>query len=204
MTSSAASPSGRIAESENRWRTYVGGIRARDSEALAQLYDETSGILYSFAVRMLNDAADAEEVVLDVYQQVWKSIDTFDASRGSVLAWLTVLTRSRSIDRLRRAGPRRARETAIDQVWEAPSPTPAPEAQSMFQQERRMVRRALEELAPEQREAIELAFFRGLTHVEVAEALGTPLGTIKTRIRVGMRKLRDTLAPLASAEGLTG
>jgi RNA polymerase sigma-70 factor, ECF subfamily len=204
MTSSAASPSGRIAESENRWRTYVGGIRAKNSEALAQLYDETSGILYSFAVRMLNDAADAEEVVLDVYQQVWRSIDTFDASRGSVLAWLTVLTRSRSIDRLRRAGPRRARETAIDQVWEAPSPAPAPEAQSMFQQERRMVRGALEALAPEQREAIELAFFRGLTHVEVAEALGTPLGTIKTRIRVGMRKLRDTLAPLASAEGLTG
>ena len=193
-----------MAESENRWRTYIGGIRAKDSHALSQLYDETSGILYSFALRMLNDPSDAEEVVLDVYQQVWKSSESFDSARGSVLAWLTVLTRSRSIDRLRRAGPRRARETSIEQVWEAPSPGPEPEAQSMFQQERRLVRRALEELAPEQREAIELAFFRGLTHVEVAEALGTPLGTIKTRIRVGMRKLRDTLAPLASAEGYNG
>lgn len=204
MTSPAASSSNKLAQSDHRWREYVGGIRARNADALAQLYDETSTILYSFAVRMLNDAADAEEVVLDVYQQVWKSIETFDSSRGTVLAWLTVLTRSRAIDRLRRAGPRRARETSIEKVWERPSDAAAPEAVSMFQEERRLVRRALESLAPEQREAIELAFFRGLTHMEVAEALGAPLGTIKTRIRVGMRKLRDALAPLVAAEGQIG
>jgi len=204
MTGSATSRSGNIAQSELRWRVYLNGVRGRDPESLALLYDETSAILYSFAVRMLNDTADAEEVVLDVYQQVWKSIETFDAARGSVLAWLTVLTRSRAIDRMRRAGLRRTRETSIEKVFEAPCPGPQPEAESIFREERRLVRTALESLAPEQREAIELAFFRGLTHVEVAEALGAPLGTIKTRIRVGMRRLRDMLAPLMTAEGHNG
>ncbi len=204
MTGSAASLTEKVARNEDRWRAYLQGIRAGQPESLALLYDETSGILYSFAIRMLNDTADAEEVVLDVYQQVWKSSDSFDAARGSVLAWLTVLTRSRAIDRLRRCNTRRARETTIEKVWEAPSQTLAPETESIFEQERRMVRQALDALVPEQREAIELAFFRGLTHVEVAEALGAPLGTVKTRIRMGMRKLRDALGPLAAAtEGRT-
>ena len=183
-----------IAKNELRWRTYVDGIRSGDSDSLSRLYDESVNILYGLAVRILNDPADAEEVVLDVYQQVWKSAQKFDASRGTVWGWLTMLTRSRSIDRLRCSGPRRTREFPIEENWEVPSGQAAPEEQTVMREEREMVRRALASLGSEQREAIELAFFRGLTHVEVAEALGEPLGTIKTRIRVGMRKMRDILS----------
>jgi RNA polymerase sigma-70 factor (ECF subfamily) len=183
----------REGRNEERWRACLDRIRAGDADGLAQLYDETSTVLYGLAVRVLNDTADAEEVVLDVYKQVWKSTGTFDTARGSVFAWLAVLTRSRAIDRLRSRGSRRARELPIESGVETRSSAPAPEAQSIFGQERRLVRKALASLAIEQREAIELAFFRGLTHVEVSEAMGVPLGTIKTRIRIGMRKMRDVL-----------
>jgi len=111
------------------------------------------------------------------------------------------MTRSRAIDRLRRAGSRRSRELPLDSTPESASGAPAPDHASIFAQERRLVREALATLDPEQREAIELAFFRGLTHVEVAEALGAPLGTIKTRIRTGMRKMREALGPIAYGEG---
>lgn len=195
MTDPAASAFGKVAEKEERWRSYLDGIREEDSESLARLYDETSSLLYGLALRILNDPSDAEEVVLDVYQKVWKSTHTFDASRGTVWGWLTVLTRSRAIDRLRSMGSRRAREMPIEEGWETRSSYPMPEDQTIFAEERKLVRRALGMLAAEQREAIELAFFRGLTHVEVAEAMGAPLGTIKTRIRIGMRRMRDLLAP---------
>jgi RNA polymerase sigma-70 factor, ECF subfamily len=200
MQDSAASPS-KGARNEERWRVYLDRIRARDSDALAQLYDESSSVLYGLALRVLNDPADAEEVVLDVYQQVWKSTQKFDSSRGTIWGWLTVLTRSRAIDRLRSMGTRRARELPIETGGETRSTAPAPETESIFAQERKLVRHALAGLAPEQKEAIELAFFRGLTHVEIAEAVGAPLGTIKTRIRLGMRKMRDVLAPDVSLEG---
>jgi len=194
----AGSPSSELTQSEERWRLYLDGIRAGQADSLALLYDETSSLLFGLAVRVLGDQADAEEIVSDVYQQVWRTAQGFDPSRGSVLAWLTMLTRSRAIDRLRSAGSRRSKEMSFDANVDFPSSSPAPESQSIFAQERKMVREALETLVPEQREAIELAFFRGLTHVEVAEALGAPLGTIKTRIRGGMMKLREALAPVAT------
>ena len=191
-----AGSGGAQARSENRCREYLFGIEARDPDALARLYDETSGMLFGIAVRLLDSGADAEEVVLDVYKQVWKSAGAFDDSRGNVLCWLSVLTRSRAIDRLRQTGSRAVRERPIEDLGQARSPNPAPEVESMLREERRIIRRALEELMPQQREAIELAFFQGLTHFEVAERLGAPLGTIKTRIRTGMRLLRESLAPL--------
>jgi len=195
MRDPVASPFSKVAEKEERWRGYLDGIRAGNPDSLAKLYDETSSLLYGLALRVLNDAPDAEEVVLDVYQQVWRSTHTFDPGRGTVWGWLTVLTRSRAIDRLRSMGSRRAREFPLEAGFETRSSAPAPEVESIFAEERKLVRRALGMLAPEQREAIELAFFRGLTHVEVAEAMGAPLGTIKTRIRMGMRKMREVLAP---------
>ena len=202
MISRPAGPSSsKLAQSEERWRLYLEGIRAGQPESLALLYDETSSLLFGLAVRVLSDPADAEEIVSDVYQQVWRTAQGFDPTRGSVLAWLTMLTRSRSIDRLRSAGSRRSKETSFDANIDFPSSSPAPESQSIFAQERKLVRQALDTLVPEQREAIELAFFRGLTHVEVAEALGTPLGTIKTRIRGGMIKLREALEPVAAGRG---
>jgi RNA polymerase sigma-70 factor (ECF subfamily) len=197
MTGAITPPLGRGAQSDWRWRGCLERIRTKDAQALAEFYDETSSLLYGLAMRILNDPADAEEVVLDVYQHVWKSAHAFDENRGSVWGWLAVLTRSRAIDRLRQAGVRRRRELPVEHGQDKASGSPGPELQSLHGEERRMVRRALETLSSGEREAIELAYFSGLTHVEVAEALGEPLGTVKTRIRAGLRKLRDALAPVA-------
>jgi RNA polymerase sigma-70 factor (ECF subfamily) len=178
---------------EPRWRALLSRIRARDAEALQALYDETSRVLYSLAYRVLNDREDAEEVILDVYQHVWNAADRYDPARGNVLSWLAVMTRNRAIDRVRQSNVRRSRELPVDPPVDAPSESPAPETQSILEQQRVLVRKALETLGPEQREAIELAFYSGLSHSEVADALGAPLGTVKTRIRVGMQKLRKAL-----------
>jgi RNA polymerase sigma-70 factor, ECF subfamily len=180
---------------EHRWQSYLAGIRGRDPESLTQLYDETSRILYSLAYRILNDTADAEEVILDVFHQVWNAGDRYDPSRGTVWGWLTVMTRNRAIDRLRQASLRRTREFPIEDRVDFASERPEPETESIFAQERTLVRQAMATLALDQRQAIELAFFSGLTHSEVAETLGAPLGTIKTRIRVGIQKLRAALPP---------
>ena len=201
MSGSAQSPVTRMTQNEARWRGYLAAMQEGQTEALGHLYDETSPVVFGLALRILNDRADAEEVVLDVYQQLWSSRQTFDAARGTVWAWLAMMTRSRAIDRLR-AGSRRGRELPLDATWEIPGSDPIPEQASMFHQERRLVRQALDSLSPEQRQAIELTFFRGLTHVEVAEQLGAPLGTIKTRIRSGMRRLRDALTVLGLAESV--
>lgn len=177
------------------------GIRARNPESLASLYDETSRFLYGLALRILGNQADAEEVILDVYQHVWNHGALYDDSRGTVWSWLAVVTRNRAIDRLRQANTRRAREVPIeiDHERSAPSaPAEVPEAMSILKEERTLVRRAMAGLTQDQRQAIELAFFQGLTHVEVAEKLGAPLGTIKTRIRVGLRRLKEVMSPVAS------
>ncbi len=137
--------------------------------------------------------------MLDVYQHVWNSAHTFDEARGTVWNWLIILTRSRAIDRLRRAGGRRARELPAAQDIEVASRDPGPEMESRFREERDIIRRALEVLSAAERKAIDLAFFGGLTHIEIAAALQEPLGTIKTRIRVGLRKLRNTLVAAARA-----
>ena len=178
---------------EQGWREYLERIRGGDSSALQALYDETSRVLYSLAFRVLNDREDAEEVILDVYQQVWNSADRFDASRGTVLAWLAVVTRNRAIDRLRQSNLHRTRELTVEEPVETADESPAPETLSILGQQRRFVREAMATLAKEQRQAIELAFYSGLSHSEVAEVLGEPLGTVKTRIRVGMQKLRKAI-----------
>jgi RNA polymerase sigma-70 factor (ECF subfamily) len=178
---------------EQKWRGLLERIRAKDGGALQSLYDETSRVLYSLAHRVLSDREDAEEVMLDVYQQVWNSADRYDPARGSVLSWLAVMTKNRAIDRVRQSNVRRTRELPIEEPIDARSEGPAPEMQSILAQQRVLVRQAIATLAADQREAIELAFYSGLSHSEVAEALGAPLGTVKTRIRVGMQKLRKAL-----------
>jgi RNA polymerase sigma-70 factor (ECF subfamily) len=157
------------------------------------LYDETSRVLYSLAYRVLNDREDAEEVMLDVYQQVWNSAHRFDPARGNVLSWLAVMTRNRAIDRVRQSNVRRSRELQVEDQVDTACDRPAPERQSILAQQQVLVRQAMATLGQEQREAIELAFYSGMSHSEVADALGEPLGTVKTRIRVGMQKLRKAL-----------
>jgi RNA polymerase sigma-70 factor (ECF subfamily) len=180
------------------WRKYVQDAAAGNTRALAGLYDESCSLVYGIALRILRNEADAEEVTSDVYLQVWRSASDFDDKRGSVNAWLTMLARSRSIDRLR-SRARARREEALDTLTDLPSGTETPESASWLGQQRARVRKALESLSPEQREAIEMAYFSGLTQSELAAKLQQPLGTIKTRIRLGMIKLRERLQYLAES-----
>lgn len=165
-------------------------------QAFGRLYDRTSAFVHGLAIRVLDDAAAAEEVTLDVYMQVWKQARAFDYTRGKPIVWLTMLARSRAIDRLRSGRKEREGRRELKEVEENPDPTGAdPESTCVQSQERELVCRALRSLAPEQREVIELAYFGGFTHSEIADQTGQPLGTVKTRARLGMMRLRDWLQP---------
>lgn len=176
-----------------QWNDCLVGIAEGDAEALAKLYDGTSQLVYSLAVRILGNQSDAEEVTLDVYSQVWRNSRNFDPRRGSATAWLVMLARSRAIDRLRCEAGHRKRDEPLEGVPEVPASTLSPEQAAALGQQRRLVRAALAKLSPEQREAIELAFFSGFSHSEVAARTGQPLGTVKTRIRLAMMTLRELL-----------
>lgn len=179
--------------SDADWAALIGRIANGEQDALAKLYDQSSRLVYSIALRVLSDTADAEEVTLDVYSQVWRMARDYSGERGTPSTWLVMLARSRALDRLRSRESRRQRESALDEVFEAPSKEAAPEEVALASAERTRVRRAMAQLAPEQREAIELAFFTGLSHSELASRLRQPLGTVKTRIRLGMIRLRQAL-----------
>ena len=168
-----------------------------EQSALSALYDESSGLVYGVALRMLSNPADAEEVTVDVYNQVWRTAASFENSRGSVTSWLVVLARSRAIDRIRSRTARERREEPIVDQTLFPSGGNNPEEEFSVGQLRHKVRTALDSLSAEHRRAVELAFFSGLSHSELAERLGLPLGTVKTRIRSSMIKLRESLAEYA-------
>lgn len=163
-------------------------IRAGDEQAMSELYDRYGKIVYGIALRVLQDAAGAEDVLQDVFLQLWRTPEAFDASRGSLTAWLAVIARHKAIDRLRKRRP----EVDIEDCVIAAGPDLSDEAERASLVEK--VRGVLAEMSAEQRAALELAYFQGLTHTEIAEKTGEPLGTIKTRIRSGLRQLRTKLA----------
>lgn len=177
----------------------VAAMAAGQEPAMGELYDLTSGLVHGVALRMLENPQDAEEVVLDVYMKAWRNASTYSVDRGSVTAWLVMMARSVAIDRIR---SRNAQPKTLDLASVAVSEPAGSEAtpeQSTGQNERRTrIQLALGELPTEQREALVLAFFGGLSHAELAERLGQPLGTIKTRIRLGLRRLRSLLGESAA------
>jgi RNA polymerase sigma-70 factor (ECF subfamily) len=192
-----------VSEKEKRWRGYLGNIARGDSQALTQLYAECAPALLGLALRMTRNNADAEEIVLDVLGQVWRTAHNFDPARGNAWRWLTVMVRSRAVDRLRSAAAKRGRDHIyIGEGWDVASDAPPPDHTTILNQEGALIKRALQLLPNEQRHAVELAYYSGLSHSEIASALGVPLGTIKTRIRGAMDKLRISLAQggLATAE----
>jgi RNA polymerase sigma-70 factor (ECF subfamily) len=169
-------------------------IAAQDRDALSEFYDQTSRPLFYIACRMLGNPADAEEVIQDVFVQIWTKAGMFDAEKGQPFHWVLTLTRNRCIDGLR-ARQRRSRfvvdtsgEPELDQAAE-----PAPADPPLMENENAVIQSVVNNLPKDQRQAIEMAFFGGLTHQEIAESLNEPLGTIKARIRRGMLKLRDEL-----------
>jgi RNA polymerase sigma-70 factor, ECF subfamily len=175
------------------WGDYVRRCASRDESALAALYDESSQLVYTVAMRILQDEADASEVVLDVYKQIWDAASRFDDQRGSAAAWIVILARSRAMDRRRFQTARMRIAVKVEELPEVMSTQPSPESLAIASQSSRSVMRALADVPLEQRQALELAFFAGLSHSEIADRLGEPLGTVKTRIRLAVGRLRELL-----------
>jgi len=171
-------------------------IREGDAVALDVLYGRYSAPVNSLVWKVLQSAEEAEDVTLDVFWQIWRQADRYDPSRGAPPAWIFTVARSRAIDRLRARHRREDRTISFDDPAVKLDPLDeeaAPDQVASFRQTRDAVREALTTLPPAQREAVELAFFRGLTHVEIAAKLKQPLGTVKTRIRQGLIRLRKQL-----------
>ena len=177
----------------------IARIGRGDQGAFSALYDRLSGPLYSLAMNMLGDAAEAQDALQDVFLQIWSRAGTYDPEQSSVFSWTVLLTRSRVIDRLRARG-RRLR-IVVGSTEDEDKPTDVADASTTESaadtaeknDEAARVRSVLNNLSSEQREAIELAFFGNLTHHEIAARLGQPLGTIKARIRRGLLNLRQRL-----------
>lgn len=166
-----------------------------DQAALATLYDRTSPQVYGLILKILGNREAAEEVTLDVYTQVWRQAHTYDQTRGTPGGWLMALARTRAIDRFRAGAAERGRIESLDAVEFCASDGETPEQDLAGQERRRYVQQALTRLTAEQRQAIALAYFYGLSQSEIADKLQLPLGTVKTRMRLGMIKLREALAP---------
>jgi RNA polymerase sigma-70 factor, ECF subfamily len=162
----------------------VTAMKAGDQSAMAELYDRYSSIVYAVALRVLGDTGAAEDILQDVFLQLWRNPGAFDSARGSLGAWLAVITRNRAIDALRRRRP----ETDIEDVIVSVAPDLVGEADRSRAAER--VRGVLGSMSGPQRAALEMAYFEGLSHSEIATKTGEPLGTIKTRIRAGLMALR--------------
>jgi len=166
----------------------VSRIRTGDQQAMADLYDRYSGVVYAVALRVLANTEAAEDILQDVFMQLWRNPSAFDSSRGSLAPWLAVIARNRAIDQVRKRKP----ETDIEDV------VIAVDADLESSVGRRLsidkVRAALKEMPPDQRRLIEMAFFEGLTHTEIAAKTSEPLGTVKTRIRAGLLALRKAVS----------
>ena len=164
-------------------------IMQRDETALEVLYDRYAGMLLSVLSRILRDAQTAEEILQDIFFQLWREAGRFDASRGSLPGWLMVIARNRAISRLRRRNPAAGEELLENTVWLPFNLETAAARQQLLGK----IKGVLESLPKEQRTAVELAYFEGLTQSEIAERTGDPLGTVKTRLRTALETLKRVL-----------
>jgi RNA polymerase sigma-70 factor (ECF subfamily) len=167
-----------------------------DQQAFSQLYDHSSALLFTMAVRILGNREEAAELLQDVYLEVWRKVSRYDVGRGTPLAWLVTLTKSRAIDRLRARATRGYQATnslEAGTAMQVADPSPSPLETQADQELRLAVGAAVAGLPQAQQQAIELAYYEGLSHTEIAQRLNQPLGTVKTRIKLGMSKLRDGL-----------
>jgi RNA polymerase sigma-70 factor (ECF subfamily) len=194
---SMGSPDQFPGDERNRDQVRLVAAMARGEQAaLGALYDQLAGPLYSLAYRLLADAGEAQDLVQDIFLQVWRTAATYEPARGSVFSWMATLTRNRAIDRVRMR--KRRSELLANAAPDLQPAAAAGEADSggslWLREKAAAVRAALTDLAPDQQQAIELAYFSSLTQQEIAARLNEPLGTIKARIRRGLIKLKDSLS----------
>jgi RNA polymerase sigma-70 factor, ECF subfamily len=178
-------------------QTLLRRIAQKDQTALSELYDRYARILYSIALRSLRSIEESEEVVLDVFSQVWRIAERYDASKSRVDTWLFMLARSRVLDRLRkikRQTPTTGGTIDLTEIQLPAKSVDLIEAAEISEQQQQ-VRSTLDRLPPEQRLVVELAYYQGLSHGEIAQQTGMALGTVKTRIRLGLNRLRNELCP---------
>jgi RNA polymerase sigma-70 factor (ECF subfamily) len=177
----------------SRDATLVHQLLQRDVDAFEQLYDRHSRIVYGLVLRIVQQASTAEEVVQDVFLQLWRNAGQYDARRGPFSPWLMVLARNRALDHLRLKSERQRRRE--DQSEELPQVLSVPRFEQALDEKRRaeQVRALISSLNPQQKKAIEMAYFEGLSHSEIAEALKEPLGTVKGWIRNGLLRLKEGL-----------
>jgi RNA polymerase sigma-70 factor, ECF subfamily len=182
----------KVHRSEDDWLQLVRAVAGGDERALHSLYEQTHRIVFTLVVRITADQETAEEITLDVFYHVWRKASTYDPANGSVVGWIMNQARSRAIDRLRFDRRKKRVNTSPDGL-QPTADIDDPQQACLFQEESRLLRNALEILTPEERNAIETAFFSELTYEETAKQLDQPVGTVKTRIRSGMGKLREVL-----------
>jgi RNA polymerase sigma-70 factor, ECF subfamily len=178
--------------SESQWVGLVESIAAGDQRALYALYEQAHRLVFTLAVRITGDRATGEELTVDVFHDVWRQAANYDPAGGSVLGWIMNQARSRAIDRLRFEQRKKRLHRDVDAP---PAPPTASDPQDLLdiREQGRLVRKALDVLTPTERQSIEAAFFGELTYREVAVRLDQPLGTVKTRVRSGLAKLRQAL-----------
>jgi RNA polymerase sigma-70 factor (ECF subfamily) len=166
-----------------------------DADALSELYDRYSRLIFGLAVATVGDRGTAEEITLDVFTRVWQKADLYRAERAKVSTWLTSITRHRAIDELRRRGAR-VEQYSVTWAEVPPGSVPSvngPEHSAQRTLQRQRIQAAVAQLPEEQRQALALSYFKGYSHREIAKTLEQPLGTVKTRIRLAMQKLREML-----------
>ncbi|MDX1582140.1 MAG: sigma-70 family RNA polymerase sigma factor [Thermoanaerobaculia bacterium] len=176
----------------------LSGIASGDAVCFETFYDEYSPTLYAVLLKMLGDRSQADDVLQETFSQVWRTAGSFDARRGSAIGWLISIGRSRALDRLRAGSLRSTREqqAAAENVRFSPNGDQMSGFRHASMKElREAVLGALTEIPDEQKTAIELAYYKGMTQKEIAKTLGQPLGTVKTRILLGMKKLKSKLRP---------
>jgi RNA polymerase sigma-70 factor, ECF subfamily len=179
----------------------VAAMKNGDQSAMTVLYDRYSAAIMGLALRITRERADAEDVVVDTFAQVWRDASRFEAGRGSVGSWVATIARSRSLDLIRSRGRRNRLDDVVQIGADAAPPAmgsaaPSPIADVLADERCRRVQDAMAGLPDVQRKALELAYFGGLSQSEIAEQLDEPLGTVKTRMRLGLRRLRESLASM--------
>ncbi len=181
-----------LSDAERDLAMLISKIARGCESALKKLYDNTISQVYGLAYKILSNRPDADEVALDVFKQIWNKAPDYEPSRGSPLAWLITVTRSRAIDKIRSDTKRRTTNESL--LTDSIDNSPLADETSSVREKRELIDKALSELTPKQRESIELAYFKGLSQSEISEHMNEHLGTVKSWMRTGMMRLRKILA----------